>query len=392
MLSAEFNSEVKMSGFISGLSNAFGSSSGSFGEGLGSFFGSGLISGVQNLIQGGSTRRQQNRAFKHNQKLQEQQYQYNQALAQQAYDWQNDFWQMQQEYNTPANQRARLEEAGLNPALIYGAGQGANVAGGLSSTPQASVGTPSTSGGVAPVIPLNPLTASQVELNRAQANKLNQESETEPFRRELLSSQSSLLQLQGEGQDVANQLAQINLYIEGKTADVKVNTAIANLDSVISTVARTNAETDVALATKELRVAEVGATYAMTALRMAQTDLAKANVKVSKAQAQLYLSEVKRNLIENIRDVQLVKESQARERYIDRKRTNETVTTYVNLYDRVILGTADKVLGALGHVVKKALSQSTVELNKQLSKRAAKIGTEHYDGQGGLLGVDLDVW
>lgn len=31
-----------------------------------------------------------------------------------------DFWRMQNEYNDPSNQRARLEAAGLNPALLYG--------------------------------------------------------------------------------------------------------------------------------------------------------------------------------------------------------------------------------------------------------------------------------
>lgn len=50
---------------------------------------------------------------------------------QQAYDranaeWQNEVniqnWQMQNEYNTPANQMKRLQEAGLNPNLIYGNG------------------------------------------------------------------------------------------------------------------------------------------------------------------------------------------------------------------------------------------------------------------------------
>lgn len=36
--------------------------------------------------------------------------------------WQNDLsmWNRQNEYNSPASQRKRLEEAGLNPALMYG--------------------------------------------------------------------------------------------------------------------------------------------------------------------------------------------------------------------------------------------------------------------------------
>lgn len=38
-------------------------------------------------------------------------------------------WQEGLEYSKPVNQVARLKEAGLNPALMYGTGSGANVAG-----------------------------------------------------------------------------------------------------------------------------------------------------------------------------------------------------------------------------------------------------------------------
>lgn len=45
---------------------------------------------------------------------------YNKKAAKQAYERDIAFWKMQNEYNTPANQMARLKEAGLNPNLIYG--------------------------------------------------------------------------------------------------------------------------------------------------------------------------------------------------------------------------------------------------------------------------------
>lgn len=46
------------------------------------------------------------------------------AMNRQQYaDRQNiKFWEMQNAYNTPAQQMARLKKAGLNPALIYGSG------------------------------------------------------------------------------------------------------------------------------------------------------------------------------------------------------------------------------------------------------------------------------
>lgn len=45
-----------------------------------------------------------------------------------------DLWRMQAEYNTPANQVARLRAAGLNPNLIYG--NGSTNTGNMSSAPQ----------------------------------------------------------------------------------------------------------------------------------------------------------------------------------------------------------------------------------------------------------------
>jgi hypothetical protein len=53
---------------------------------------------------------------------------------QQLADQQNmKFWHMQNEYNTPANQMKRLQDAGLNPNLIYGSGSAnTGVAGSIS--------------------------------------------------------------------------------------------------------------------------------------------------------------------------------------------------------------------------------------------------------------------
>lgn len=43
--------------------------------------------------------------------------------------WQKKFWAMQNEYNHPKNQMARLKEAGLNPALMYGNSASPGIAG-----------------------------------------------------------------------------------------------------------------------------------------------------------------------------------------------------------------------------------------------------------------------
>lgn len=58
--------------------------------------------------------------------------------------WQNDInrenWQMQNEYNSPAATMARLQEAGLNPNLIYNGGSATTAAG--SMAPAANPGSP----------------------------------------------------------------------------------------------------------------------------------------------------------------------------------------------------------------------------------------------------------
>ena len=55
--------------------------------------------------------------------------------AQKQYNRQLDFWHMQNEYNSPVNQRKRLMEAGLNPVAAAGDIGGNNTAGNLSTVP-----------------------------------------------------------------------------------------------------------------------------------------------------------------------------------------------------------------------------------------------------------------
>lgn len=52
------------------------------------------------------------------------QHKYNQKLSEQAFNQNVEMWNMQNAYNSPIEQRKRLEQAGLNPALMYGNGGG----------------------------------------------------------------------------------------------------------------------------------------------------------------------------------------------------------------------------------------------------------------------------
>ncbi|WGL31380.1 DNA pilot protein [Dipodfec virus UOA04_Rod_999] len=81
---------------------------------LGSFLGASLVgSGISSALGvGGSalgSAVQNKKSYKYTKQLQDQQNQ-----------WNLEMWNRQNEYNSPASQRARLESAGLNPDLMYG--------------------------------------------------------------------------------------------------------------------------------------------------------------------------------------------------------------------------------------------------------------------------------
>lgn len=63
---------------------------------------------------------------------------WNEKMADRSRQWAKDDWNMQNEYNSPTAQMARLKAAGLNPNLIYGKGAGDMTSGAVrsSDTPQ----------------------------------------------------------------------------------------------------------------------------------------------------------------------------------------------------------------------------------------------------------------
>lgn len=88
--------------------------------------------------------------------------------AREAYERQIDFWNMQNEYNSPSAQVERLKQAGLNPGAVLG-GAVENQSSNLSSVPQAQAGSQDylKSGSAVP----------NLALQYAQIEKLNAETE-----------------------------------------------------------------------------------------------------------------------------------------------------------------------------------------------------------------------
>lgn len=89
-----------------------------------------LASGIMSAVQGKKDRE----AYENQQHLNRV---FENEQAAKAYQRQVDFWKLQNEYNTPAQQLQRLRAAGLNPDLAIG-GNVQNSAGGLSSVSKGS--------------------------------------------------------------------------------------------------------------------------------------------------------------------------------------------------------------------------------------------------------------
>lgn len=97
----------------------------------------GIISGVGALLGGLGTSAMNNKSVqdtnKANMEIAKYQAQWQQQENEKAYQRSLNMWNLQNEYNSPTQQMARIRTAGLNPNLVYGNGVTGNSSG---STPQ----------------------------------------------------------------------------------------------------------------------------------------------------------------------------------------------------------------------------------------------------------------
>lgn len=183
---------------------------------------SGAIGAIGNLFTGGMSARKQ--------------YKYQSKLMDKQNQQQIDFWKMNNEYNTPFAQRARLEQAGLNPDLMYG-GSG-SVA--QSQMPGAAAGSApnvdygDTSGAFANGIRL----AQQASLIDAQVSKIEMENKliaeqalTQASLRDLQSGQAADALARAEHQKIYNRHADTRYFLENETRSLKNTLLGADVNS-----------------------------------------------------------------------------------------------------------------------------------------------------------------
>lgn len=169
----------------------------------------GGLSAIGNAITGGASARKQ--------------YQYQSKLMDKQNNFALSMYNMDNRYNSPVMQRARLEQAGLNPNLMYGNG-------GIQNT---SSGAPGSASGQAPQVdygrPSEGISnALQYSIVNAQADKMNEEArlaaeraQSEAISRELMLANARLAMSRAIGQETYNRFAADRHWLENEQLEYR---------------------------------------------------------------------------------------------------------------------------------------------------------------------------
>lgn len=175
----------------------------------------GGIAAIGNAITGGASARKQ--------------YQYQSKLMDKQNNFALSMYNMDNRYNSPVMQRARLEQADLNPDLMY--------PGGIQNT---SSGAPGSASGQAPHVdygkPSDAISnVMQYALVNAQTDKMNEETrlaaeraESEAISRELMLANARLAMSRSLGQDIDNRFAEDRHWLENEA--LEYNNSLKKLD------------------------------------------------------------------------------------------------------------------------------------------------------------------
>lgn len=178
-------------------------------------FVTGGLSAIGNAITGGASARKQ--------------YQYQSKLMDKQNNFALSMYNMDNRWNSPVMQRARLEQADLNPNLMY--------PGGIQNT---SSGAPGSASGQAPHVdygkPSDAISnVMQYALVNAQTDKMNEETrlaaeraESEAISRELMLANARLAMSRSLGQDIDNRFAEDRHWLENEA--LEYNNSLKKLD------------------------------------------------------------------------------------------------------------------------------------------------------------------
>lgn len=208
-----------------------GAAGSSFLGGLGGLAASSAVSGgVSGLLGNLFAKRNMKNQLKYNKQLMDYQDAINDENALVNAKMTRDLWKYQQEYNSPENIRARLEQAGINPMAAFGS-TNVQTSGGLAAPAMSNVSGGSVAG-AAPSIPADPEALSRIELNKANAEYMREKSQTEETIRQLNEAAATLDSIKGIGENLRNEGQRIANDIANATKDVTIGSALQNLNSL----------------------------------------------------------------------------------------------------------------------------------------------------------------
>lgn len=166
------------------------------------------------LISGGSMLAQQGLNAATANVRSKKQYKWTKKLSDYTYSKDLESWNRQNEYNLPINQMQRLDEAGLNPNLMYGTGQGANVA-----KEMPKYNAPSVNYDLQPVNMMQILSAFQdIKVKQAQADNIAEQTKTRKLENDVkvstLSDMINTIKNQAVSSEVKANLDRIQEYVE----------------------------------------------------------------------------------------------------------------------------------------------------------------------------------
>ena len=179
----------------------------------------GSIGAIGSIFTGGASARKQ--------------YQYQSKLMDKQNQQQIDFWNMNNKYNTPLAQRARLEQAGYNPDLMVGG------SGNMFQSQMPSAASP----GSAPHVDYGSFSdnlrfAMQAQVMDAQVSKIEQENKllaeqalNQAQQRELWAAQAKEAWVRAEHQGIYNRHADTRYFLENETRALKNTLLGADVNS-----------------------------------------------------------------------------------------------------------------------------------------------------------------
>lgn len=230
-------------------------------------FAGGLVSGIAGLF--GSSQQNQNINKQIAAQREENQLnrEWNLNLAKMQRRWSLDDWNREAVYNSPANQRKMLEEAGMNPDLAYGQSVSAPATNPTTPAPSSptdvsALGQKRTYGDV---IAAAVSQSFQNAKTLADTKKTNQETKNLVVSGKILSAESAYTAIKNE-QSIAMNNSEI--YLNHSLAELNH----AKMEEVAGTISKLTAETDSirqGIRESQARIGKMSADIAINRLRLA---------------------------------------------------------------------------------------------------------------------------